>query len=133
MSDFDKERRKAKKVQNCMKGSLALGALSCRLTALRRGLEAGREFDTWKFREVVSLASDVREAFGGKSSDAVELARNLKEFNEKAISHGALEAVKKAEEAIPTILNSASDQCGRALRAPAPRKPKEAVAPPAEA
>lgn len=133
MSDFEKERRKAKKVQNCMKGSLALGALSCRLTALRRSLEAGREFDTWKFREVVSLASDVREAFGGKSLDAVELARTLKEFNEKNTSHGALDAVKKAEEAIPKITNSASDQCGRALRAPAARRPKEAVAPPAEA
>ncbi len=131
MSEFEKERRKAKKVQNCMKGSIALGALSCRLLALRRGLEAGREFDSWKFREVVSLAADVREAFGGKSSDAIEMAKALKEFNEKAVSHGALEAVKKAEEAIPKIMNSASDQCGRALRAPASRKPIESVAPPA--
>ena len=131
--NYERERRKAQKVKNCMAGSMSLGALSCELDKLRRGLEAGKEWDNWDARKVVSLANDVRKAFGGKSRAAIEMADTLKKTEETSLPKAALDLLKKAQEALPNVMASASDDCGKALRPPAVRKPKEAVQPPPEA
>ena len=126
MSDFDRERRKLQKVRNCMSGSLALGALSCELTRLRRKLEATMiDFDKWDFRKAARLAADVRKAFGGKSHEAMEIARTFKEIEDTGTNKQFLDSIIKAQEVLPKIMASASDQCGKALRPPAVRRPKE--------
>jgi hypothetical protein len=130
MSNWERERRKAQQTKNCMAGSLALGALSCELDRLRRRLEAGRDFDKWDVRTAASLASDVRQAFGGKSRDAIEMSHSLKDAEEKGTRTTILDAIKEAQEVLPKIMGSASDQCGKALRPPAVRRPKEPVQPP---
>jgi hypothetical protein len=130
MKDWERERRNAQKTKNCMAGSLALGALSCELDRLRRTLETGRDFDKWDVRKAASLAGDVRQAFGGKSRDAIEVAHSLKDAQEKGTRTTILDSIKKAQEVLPRIMGSASDQCGKALRPPAIRKPKESVQPP---
>jgi hypothetical protein len=134
MNDFERERRKLQKVRNCMSGSLALGALGCELTRLRRKLETRElDFDKWDFRKASRLAADVRKAFGGKSHEAMEIARAFKEIEETGTNRQFLDSIIKAQEVLPKIAASASDQCGRALRPPAVRKPKESQAPPIEA
>lgn len=132
MKDWERDRRNAQKTKNCMAGSLALGALSCEIERLRRTLETGRDFDKWDVRKAASLAADVRHAFGGKSRDAIDVAHSLKDVHENGTRTTILDSVKKAQEVLPKIMGSASDQCGKALRPPAVRKPKESQAPPAE-
>ncbi len=130
MSEFERERRKQDRVRGCFTGTLALSMLSCRLEEARRTMEAGKRLEGMDLWDLARLGNDVRDAFGGKSTAAVEAAKRLNGLKDderrNVLAQQAMrDGIAKVEALIPGIMESASEQCGRALRPPPPRKAPE--------